>query len=340
MASSPSPSPSPSSSPSVLLFGVGSVGAIYLHQLQRAGCTVTAVCRSNHDAVAQHGFSLRSPRFGTVSYRPDHVVRSPADCPPNTTYDYVLVTTKAFPGRTPSLADQLSPVLTNRPHTAVVLAQNGIDIETDLAAAFPANPILSGVVYLPTIQTAPGVIEHGEMLNHLELGTYPATAPGSHKRAAERFVGLMVQGGGDATLFENIQEARWSKLLLNAAFNPVCALSLCTDGGFLATSDPFARDLVWGIMMEIVALARVMGIPGVDEEAAQQRIALAERRTREGTGREVSMLQDVRMGRPFEVEAIVGNAVRLGRQRGVAMPRLETVYALAKGRLDALMQGM
>ncbi|PYH98114.1 2-dehydropantoate 2-reductase [Aspergillus ellipticus CBS 707.79] len=328
---------SSSSSPSVLLLGAGSVGAVYLHQLQRAGCSVTAVCRSNHDAVAQHGFTLRSPRFGSVTYRPDRIVRSPDDCPPDPAFDYVLVTTKAFPGSKPSLADQLRPVLAPHPSTAVVLAQNGIEIERELAEAFPSNPLLSAVIYLPTIQTSPGVIEHGEMLDHLELGTYPATAPPSHKRAAERFVELMVQGGGDATLFENIQEARWSKLLLNAAFNPVCALSLCTDGGFLATSAPFARDLVWGIMLEIVALARELGVAGVDEDAARRRIALAERRTVEGTGREVSMLQDVRMGRPFEVEAIVGNAVRLGRQRGVPMPRLETVYALAKGRFDALM---
>ncbi|GLA40736.1 hypothetical protein AnigIFM63309_008570 [Aspergillus niger] len=325
------------SSPSVLVFGVGSVGAIYLHQLQRAGCTVTAVCRSNYDVVAHHGFTLRSPRFGTVTYRPDHTVRSVHDCPRDTAYDYVLVTTKAFPGRTPSLADQLRPVLENRPNTAIVLAQNGIDIEKDIADAFPSNPVISGVVYLPTVQTEAGVIDHAEPLDLLELGTYPARAPDGHRRAAERFVELMIKGGGDAVLFEDIQEARWAKLLLNAAWNPICALSLCTDGGFLLTSEPFARDLAWGIMMEIVALARAVGIAGVDEEAAKKRFALAERRAKEGTGREMSMLQDVKMGRPFEVEAIVGNAVRLGRTCGVSMPRLETVYALAKGRLDVLM---
>lgn len=328
---------SPSPSPTVLVFGVGSVGAIYLHQLQRAGCIVTAVCRSNYDVVAHQGFTLRSPRFGSVTYRPDHTVRSVHDCPRDIEYDYVVVTTKAFPGRIPSLADQLRPVLENHPHTAIVLAQNGIEIEKDIAEAFPSNPIISGVVYLPTIQTEAGVIDHAETLDLLELGTYPARAPDSHKRKAERFVDLMVQGGGDAVLFEDIQEARWAKLLLNAAWNPICALSLCTDGGFLLTSEPFARDLAWGIMMEIVTLARAVGIAGVDEEAAKKRLALAERRAREGTGREVSMLQDVRMGRPFEVEAIVGNAVRLGRTCGVPMPRLETVYALAKGRLDALM---
>jgi 2-dehydropantoate 2-reductase len=48
------------------------------------------------------------------------------------------------------------------------------------------------------------------------------------------------------------------------------------------------------------------------------------------------MLQDVKHGRLFEVEAIVGNTVRLAREHAVSMPRLETVYALAKGRYEAL----
>ena len=49
----------------------------------------------------------------------------------------------------------------------------------------------------------------------------------------------------------------------------------------------------------------------------------------------MSMLQDIRQGRQFEVEAIIGNTVRLGKQYCVGMPRLETLYALLKGRSQA-----
>ena len=326
----------------ILLYGTGSVGAIYLHQLQRANCTVTAVCRSNHDAVHENGFTLHSPLFGTVTYRPDHLTRSLADCPDDITYDYILITTKALsPDTRPTLAEQLRPLLTSSPHnttpnTAIVLAQNGIDIEQALADAYPAHPLLSAVIYLPATQSPPGTVHHAEPLNRIEVGTYPACAPAHHKAAAARFRDLMAAGGGDAVLKDDIQTARWSKLLLNASWNPICALSLCTDGGFLLTSTPFARDLVWGIMMEIVALAAKVGVPGVDEDAAREKLAIAERRAETGTGREMSMLQDVRAGRPFEVEVILGNTVRLGRRWGVEMPRLETVYALAKGRYDVL----
>lgn len=333
--------------PSVLLFGVGSIGAVYLLQLQRAGCTVTAVCRSNYDVVQQDGFTLRSKQFGNVTYRPDHVVRTLADCPPDTVYDYLMVTSKSFPGTTttddssdskrqPSLPEILRPALANRPNTTIVLAQNGIEIENEIAEAFPSNPLLSGVIYLPATQVAPGIIDFPETLNTMELGTFPSNASAAHKASAQRLAEVINAGGGNVTVCDDIQIARWSKLLINASWNPICALSLCTDGDFLCSSSPFAHDLVWGIMMEIVALARAMGIPGVDEAAAEKRIAISKRRAENSTGREPSMLQDVRQNRVFEVEAIVGNTVRVGRRWGVPMPRLETVYALAKGRYDAM----
>lgn len=39
------------SQPKVLLFGAGSIGTIYIYILQKAGCEVTAVCRSNYEAA-------------------------------------------------------------------------------------------------------------------------------------------------------------------------------------------------------------------------------------------------------------------------------------------------
>jgi 2-dehydropantoate 2-reductase len=327
----------PASGPRILLYGAGSIGGVYVYQLLQAGCEVTAVCRSNYSTVKEDGFHLKSLRYGDVRYRPTHVVCDLSECA-HEAFDYVVVCTKAFPGRKPSLSQQIQPVLRGRTQTAIVLAQNGIMIEEEVAVAFPENPILSGVVYCPAVQTGPGTIEYPEMLSCLELGTYPANAPASHKTAAKEFADLMIRGGGGAQLFDEIQTARWSKLLMNAAWNPIGALTLTTDGDFLLTSDPYAYELAWGIMTEIVELAEVIGIPGVSVEVAAKKFSIARKRAETGTGREMSMLQDVRQGRSFEVEAIIGNAVRLGREKQVAMPRLETLYALAKARCWSLEQ--
>lgn len=325
-----------SSNPKVLLYGAGSIGGVYIYQLLQAGCNVTAVCRSNHSVVSEQGFTLKSVRFGNVNYRPTNVVRNISECS-SETFDYVVVCAKSFPGSKPSLAEQLSPVLHGRNSTALVLAQNGINIEAEISAVYPENPILSGVVYCPATQTGPGTIEYPEMLSCLELGTYPSKAPSSHKAAAEAFVELMIKGGGGAEHHEDIQISRWSKLIMNAAWNPICALTLTTDGDFL-NSDPYAHDLAWAVMMEIVQLAKVVGIPGVTEEVARQKYAITKKRAETGTGRKMSMMQDVEQGRSFEVEAILGNAVRLGREKGLSLPRLETLYALANARLQSIMK--
>ncbi|WAO91765.1 2-dehydropantoate 2-reductase [Fusarium falciforme] len=325
------------SSTNILLFGAGSIGSVYLYQLLQAGCNVTTVCRSNYATVKEQGFKLSSVRYGNVTFRPTAVVRDISECS-KVSFDFVLVCTKSFPGSKPSLPERLRPVLEGRTQTTIILAQNGIMIEEEIAAAFPQNPILSGVVYCPAVQTGPGTIEYPEMLNLFELGTYPSNAPQSHKDSARRFAGLMIKGGGGAEVHDDIQVARWSKLLMNAAWNPIGALTLTTDGDFLLTSEPYAHDLAWGIMMELVELAKAAGIKGVTVEVAEKKFSIAKKRAETGTGREMSMLQDVRQNREFEVEAILGNAVRLGKQKGVPMPRLETLYALAKARCWALVK--
>jgi 2-dehydropantoate 2-reductase len=312
---------------SILLFGAGSIGAVYTYTFLQAGAHVTAICRSNYFAVKKDGFTMYSKKFGDVQFTPD-VLRS-AEEAAGKSWDYVVICSKSFPGSKPSLADMIRPAV--GPSTAIVLIQNGIQIEQEVAKAFPENPILSCVVYLPSTQTEPGVIHYSEMMNLLEIGTYPVNAPESHKRAAEQFGELVIKGGGDAKVYDDIQPLRWSKLIINASWNPISALSLCTDADFLRSS-PHAVDFVWAVMKEIVGLAQALKIEGIDENLAEWQLSRAKKRT---VGVTPSMLQDVQANRPFELEAIVGNTVRLAREKGVKMPLLDAIYALAKGLFDA-----
>jgi 2-dehydropantoate 2-reductase len=316
----------------ILLFGAGAIGAVYVYTFMQAGTEVTAVCRSNYEAVRKDGFMMYSARFGDVRFRPN-VVRVAEEAASSGPWGFVVICSKCFPGSSPSLSDMIKPVV--GPATTIVLIQNGIDIEAEVAAVYPQSPILSCVVYLPATQVRAGVVDYGatlkETLNMLELGTYPASAPASHKRAAEQFAALVEKGGGAAKVFDDIQPQRWSKLVVNASWNPITALTLCSDADFLRSS-PGAVDLVRSVMFEVVALARAAKIEGVTEELAEEHLNRHRART---IGKEPSMLTDVREGRPFEVEAIVGNTVRLAKEHGVKVPLLEALYVLAKGLYDA-----
>ena len=130
-----------------LIFGAGAVGCLYGYILDRAGASVTAVCRTNYDAVRKNGISIRSKIWGDVHYTPT-VVKTVSEA--NEAYDFILVCSKAFPGT----AKMIRNAVTER--TAIVLAQNGIGIEDEYSELFPNNTIISGVVWLPVTQVQPG----------------------------------------------------------------------------------------------------------------------------------------------------------------------------------------
>ena len=112
------------------------------------------------------------------------------------------------------------------------------------------------------------------------------------------------------------------KLLGNAAFNPISALTGATLVELVR--HPEAARLARDVMAEVEAVASRLGIElpiSID-----QRMAGAEKVGEHKT----SMLQDLEAGRPMEHEAIVGAVVELGERLGVAMPSTRAVYATVK----------
>lgn len=314
--------------PNVLLFGAGAIGSAYVYILDKAGANVTAVCRSNYQAVKEHGFEISSEIFGEVKVKPT-VVRT-VDEASSQEWNYIVVCSKAMTGSKPTTAETLKPAV--GPKTAIVIIQNGIGIEEEYTALYPDNPILSVVVYLPAKELASGIIKMGAF-EKLEVGTYPSNAPASHKQAASAFCDLIHEGKGHAVLYDDVQPRRWNKLIVNAPWNPVCALSRSSDVQFMAAS-PYAVEMVWGVMKEIVSIANACGCTEINENEARHQLSRAEARIPD-KGIEPSMLADIWIGRRMEVEAVVGNAVRLAREKHVPAPGLTMIYSLVKALDDS-----
>ncbi|KAF2140099.1 uncharacterized protein K452DRAFT_289493 [Aplosporella prunicola CBS 121167] len=318
----------------VLIFGTGSIGSVYAYILDRAGCSVICICRSNYDVVATNGFTINSAIFGqNLTVRP-HVVKSVEDAATyaqeqGQDFDYIIVSSKAFPNATPSTASVIAPAVGKS--TAILLIQNGIAIEEEYATAFPANSIISAVTYVPATQTAPGLVTMGA-LDGLEIGTYPAEPLDSAMPAVtalKRLAELVAAGGATVTCYPDVQVRRWRKMIVNATWNPTCALAHQSDVQFMDAS-PQSIEFIWDAMLEVVAVAQALGYVDVTVKDAEQQLDRAKGRI--GTkGIEFSMLADVKGERPMEVEAIVGNAVRLAKEKSVSTPYLSALYVLSKG---------
>ncbi|PSN64647.1 2-dehydropantoate 2-reductase [Corynespora cassiicola Philippines] len=318
----------------VLIFGTGSVGTVHAMLLQKAEARVTCVCRSTYAAAKASGFTVHSTIFGTQSFRPNivkTVKEAVSEQPPTAPFDFIVVCVKALetgdPGQSPPRI--IEPAV-RRGHTSIVIIQNGLGVERIYHDAFPDNPIISAVTYLPTAQTGPGTFSHSET-QKLHIGPYPAAGAGGEKslEKTRTFAGLITAAGGNAVVHGDIQIERWKKLIGNTTWNPICALSGCRDLEFLEASPELAQFFIINSMREVVAVAVALGYgEHVNEDAIKMQVDRS--KARNWPGVEPSMLADMEAGRPMEVETVIGEVVRVAKRKGVDVPRLETLYLLLK----------
>lgn len=299
--------------PSVLVVGAGAIGAFYGAILHRGGARVSVVCRSDVDTVRETGFRVDSKALGDLSFRPAAVYGSAEEC--NDPPDYLVVALKVVDG-----IDRVSAI---RPavgrNTTIVLIENGIDIEPEIAQAFPDNKLLSGLAFTAATRVGPGHVEH-KAYGRLVLGDYPRGAGPE----ALRFGALLDAGGVTGKVVEDVVGERWLKCVWNTAFNPVSVVA--GGAGTLTMLDaPGGEDFLRTLMREVCGIAAADGHP-MPEALVPKSLA----GTRKMPDYKTSMAEDWLNERPMEVEAILGNAVHIARRRNVAVPHLESVYALIR----------
>jgi len=312
-----------------LIAGAGAIGAYIGARMAQAGFDVTLFARGPHlRAMQDHGVQVKSAEGDFVA-RPT-VVGSLEEVGP---VDVVFLGVKAH--GLPQLAPQLKPVL--GPETTVVSTQNGIpwwyfqnfegewkslrlervDPGGVIASDIEAQRVLGSIVYFSTEITAPGVIQHIEG-NRISLGE----PDGSRSDRCRSIAEALVASGLRAPITARIRHEIWVKVLGNASFNPVSALTRATLVQMVR--DPGVCALIKNIMQEVEGVSHKLGMEL--PVTIDQRIAGAEKVGEHKT----SMLQDLEAGRPIELEALVGAVVELGERVGLPMPYTRTVYSCTK----------
>ncbi len=176
---------------------------------------------------------------------------------------------------------------------------------------------MGSLVYFATDLAEPGVIRHIEG-NRISLGEPDGSRSDRIKAIAE----VLIKAGLRTPVTTRLRSEMFVKLLGNAAFNPISALTRATL--VKMAQDPGVRALVAAIMTEVSAIATRLGI--TLPVSIEQRIAGAEAVGEHKT----SMLQDLELGRPMESECIAGALVELGDKLGIPTPNLKAVYACTR----------
>jgi len=141
----------------------------------------------------------------------------------------------------------------------------------------------------------------------------------------DRLMSLLDEGGLNPEWSEDIEKTIWTKLLLNVAINPVCAIAGVLNGEMLQHPELFETGLA--AMEEAARIATADGIDMSDLDLA----ATLEDLCRKTADNRVSMLQDLMAGRPTEIDSICGEVIKRGEEFGIPTPRNQTLHALIKG---------
>jgi 2-dehydropantoate 2-reductase len=229
------------------------------------------------------------------------------------------------------MASLAQPVITPS-KTAIVLIQNGLDIELPLIEAFPANAIMSAVSMIGSsttgsnsvVQIGDDVLTTGPHFHHCE-----GTSREKQLKITKEFVDMYNAGLRGApttalcTLAEDMPAARWHKLLWNGTFNTLCTL-MRMDIGELQSSRG-RETLPIPMMWEVWRISKAAGHLLLESEI--QRLAY---RLPDDCRYRPSMLLDLENGRPMELEVILGNMLKRAKELSVDAPIINTVYELLK----------
>ena len=206
--------------------------------------------------------------------------------------------------------------------TTVLAIQNGLDSERALLDRFGASNCLIGVVRTAAFREADGAVRLVRV-----LPTTVGRADGEPVSPAQgEPLAAMDAAGASIEIVEDIRPARWMKLLINAAINPVAAM-LDVPNGRLAEL-PAACELMGELAAEAAAVAAALGIvlPVADPSAFVAGVC------RETAGNINSMLADIRAGRATEVDYINGAVCRAAEAAGLSTPFNRTAWQLVKAR--------
>jgi 2-dehydropantoate 2-reductase len=315
----------------ICIYGAGAIGAWLGAELSRAGEDVTLIARGPHLEAMQHN-GVRVLIDGEEHIAHPRCVANPAEAG---SQDYVIVTLKA--PSVPGIVDTIQPLL--GPETAVVTGVNGIPWwyfyklagpyenhqldSVDPGGAFwqavgPERAI--GCVVYPAAEiTEPGVVRH------IEGNRYILGEPdGEISARAQRLCDALNTAGFTSRVRNNIRDDIWVKLWGNLSFNPISALTLATLDK--VAGDPDTRAVCRSMMLEAQQIGEKLGARfrvNIDKRLAGGAAVGAHK---------TSMLQDLELGRPMEIDALVTVVQELGQLVGIATPTIDVVLALIQQR--------
>ena len=293
------------------IIGTGAIGGFYGAKLQKAGHKVSFLLRSDYHHVTAKGLIVESvdgnfmlPEVDTYN----RVNKMPV-C------DAIVVALKATENH---LLLELLPPLIDK-NSIILLLQNGINIEPKIARIIGSNTLIGGLCFVCSNKVGPGHIRHIDY-GTITIGQYAAnnSAAGITEQMSE-VARDFEKAGIPINLSEDLFLARWKKLVWNIPYNGLSVVLDARTDEIMANDD--TRFLAEQLMREVATGAKSCG-----RIIGDRFIKKMLKDTDKMKSYLTSMKLDYNRKRPLEVEAIVGNPLRIANKAGIDLPMISLLY--------------
>ena len=295
------------------VIGTGALGGFYGGLLARAGKDVHFLTRSDAEHIRSHGLRIES-KLGDYHLPVVNVYSSVHDMP---RCDCILVALKSTQNHV--LPDVLPALMHD--DSVVLVLQNGLHVEQAARAVVGPGRVAGGCCFLCSNKVGPGHIRHldyGKVL----MGPYRGLDDSEPGPSMERLLSIqqeMTSVGIDCNSTESLTLARWRKLMWNIPFNGLSVILNANTNRIMQSAD--SRALAESIVREVRQTACDCG-HYIELEFVQYMMD----ETDDMVPYDSSMRLDFLAGRPIEVEAIYGNALRAAERANVQSPIMRVLY--------------
>ncbi len=294
---------------SVAILGAGAMGASYASNF-----SALSGLRTVFIAGGDRGNRLRNN--GVIVNGKQHRVPVVSPEEPSAPADLIIVALKNHH------MDEAINSLHNIIHkdTIIISVMNGLESEQRLMEVYGKERVLYAV------SVGIDAVRHGNSVTYSNAGKIVFGKAENSKPGAKV---LMVQDALDRAglAYEtpvDMIRSMWWKFMINVGVNQASSVLRAPYGVFQSSYE--ARELMFDLMREVIALAQVIGV-NLEEQDLELWLDVLYTLSPDG---KTSMLQDIEAGRKTEVEAFASKVVELGEKHGLNTPVNKTILNIIK----------
>ena len=294
------------------IIGAGGTGGCLGFFLEKAGKDVTLIARGKHlEAIRKNGLTIQKLWDESRETLP---VKACTAEEYKETPDVILICVKGYS------MDETVPAIKKiaGKETVVIPILNIYGTGGRLQKKLPELTVSDGCIYVSANILEPGVIlQHGKILRVV----FGARKPEEETEKMREVAKDMASDEMEVVLSENIRRDAMVKF---SYVSPIGAAGLyCNAVAADFQREGEQREMFKALIREITALSHAMGIE-FEEDLVERNLKILASLSPEAT---TSMQRDVIEGKRSELDGLVYEVVRMGREYKVSMPQYEKAAA-------------